>query len=124
MNILKLLTIVLPMTLGACAITRVPSQNLLEERADYGSVREVKDALEEVDHPLLVPVRTNPTVADIWVHPHELANGDYFRGGWIRTVVTRSQWMVEEEQKPLLIKKDEKAKTESSSGGIRHDQLK
>ena len=116
MKLAKLLLLALPTLLGACAITRAPSLNLLDERADYNSTHEIKEALEEVDHPLLVPIRTNPTVADIWVHPHELANGDYFRGGWIRTVVTRSQWMVEEEsQKPLLIKKESQTKAEPNN---------
>ena len=91
-------------TLGACAMTRAPSLNMLENRADYGNISEIKEALDEVDHPLLVPIRTKPIIADIWVHPHELANGDYFRGGWIRTVVTRSHWQVEEKLKPLVIK--------------------
>ena len=99
-------------------MTRAPSLNMLEKRADYENVHEVKEALDQVDHPLLVPVRTKPLVADIWVHPHELANGDYFRGGWIRTVVTRSHWQVEEKLKPLVIKP--KPKPKNTVKGRRH----
>ena len=104
---MKPLTLVVPFLLlfmNACAsMNRAPSLNMLEKRADYNDQNEIKEALGEVDNPLLVPVRTSPTIADIWVHPHELPNGDYFRGGWIRTVVTRSHWQVEEDHKPLVI---------------------
>lgn len=96
--------------MGGCAMTRAPSLNMLEKSADYENLGEIKEALDEVDHPLLVPIRTKPVVADIWVHPHELANGDYFRGGWIRTVVTRSHWQIEEKIEPLVIKPKKKAR--------------
>ncbi len=96
---------------SACALTRAPSENLLEKRADYEGVHEIESSLQAVDNPLLVPIRTQPVVADIWVHPHELANGDYFRGGWVRTVVTRSQWQMEETNETLLIKTPEKPAT-------------
>mgnify|MGYP003331273387 CR=1 FL=1 len=103
MKFLKIVGIVVILHLNSCALTRAPSLNLLEKRSDYDNMGQVKEALDQVDHPLLVPVRTKPVIADIWVHPHELPNGDYFRGGWIRTVVTRSHWQVKEEQKPLII---------------------
>lgn len=82
--------------LQSCAMTRATSDNLLEKRADFEGVHQIKDAFEAVDNPLLVPVRTEPMIADIWVHPHELPSGDYFRGAWIRTIVTRSSWTMEE----------------------------
>ena len=96
--------------LNACAINRAPSLNMLEKRSDYENVYQIKEALDQVDHPLLVPIRTKPVIADIWVHPHELPNGDYFRGGWVRTVVTRSHWKVDDEMKPLVIKEKPKKK--------------
>lgn len=99
--------------LESCSITRAPSLNLLEKRSDFDGVQEIEAALEAVDNPLLVPVRTEPLVADIWVHPHELANGDYFRGAWIRTVIARSSWQVEKHE-PLIVK--EKLKKGSSDG--------
>ncbi|MFK7827887.1 MAG: hypothetical protein AB8G05_27310 [Oligoflexales bacterium] len=113
MNFIQLL--VLANLLGACAINRAPSLNLLEKTADYQSTYEIEEALKSVDHPLLVPVRTTPQIADIWVHSREMPNGDYFRGGWIRTVLIRSHWQVEEQEiKPLVIPKDEKRKGEST----------
>lgn len=90
--------------LNACAINRAPSLNLLEKRSDYDGVNGLEDALNAVDNPLLVPVRTEPLVADVWVHPHELANGDYFRGAWIRTVVSRSSWQMDEKHESLIVK--------------------
>lgn len=117
MKLLQLGSIGTMVLLNACAMTRAPSLNLLEKRSDYDNVHQIKEALDQVDHPLLVPVRTKPVVADIWVHPHELPNGDYFRGGWVRTVVSRSHWQVEEEKRPLIIK--EKVKTKKAVGGRR-----
>ncbi len=81
--------------------------NLLEKRSDFKGLGEVEEALGAVDNPLLMPVRTEPQIADIWVHPHELPNGDYFRGAWIRTVVARSSWSMEGKNQPLIIKKDD-----------------
>ena len=108
---MKLFSIVLAlMVLNACAINRAPSDNLLDKRSDYDGVYQVKEALEKVDHPLLVPVRTTPVIADIWVHPHELPNGDYFRGGWVRTVVTGARWQVDDPIKPLVISPKEQAR--------------
>ncbi len=115
MQNIKLLVLTLPL-LNACSINRAPSENLLEKRSDYEGVHQIEDALQAVDNPLLVPVRTEPLVADIWVHPHELASGDYFRGAWIRTIVSRSIWRMDEKQESLVIKaspKDEQRKGES-----------
>ncbi|NRA46110.1 MAG: hypothetical protein HRU09_14250 [Oligoflexales bacterium] len=96
---------------GGCAINRAPSLNMLEKTADYQNVHEIERELNSVDHPLLVPVRTSPQIADIWVHPQELPNGDYFRGGWIRTVITRSHWQIQEQKiEPLVIPANEKGK--------------
>ncbi len=107
MKVAKILAPALFALLHACAMNRADSLNLLEKRADFKGFNEVEEALGAVDNPLLVPVRTEPQVADIWVHPHELANGDYFRGAWIRTVVSRSTWSMEEKHQPLLIKQSE-----------------
>ncbi|MBP6218544.1 MAG: TraV family lipoprotein [Oligoflexales bacterium] len=111
--IYKILFLTVIALLNACAITRAPSLNLLEKRSDFDGVQEIESALDAVDNPLLVPVRTEPVVADIWVHPHELANGDYFRGAWIRTVVSRSSWQVDEKHEPLIVK--EKPKPEATT---------
>ena len=90
-----LLPIVLLSLLSACATNRAPSLNMLEKRADYQGLGKLQEALSNVDSPLLVPKRTKPTVTDIWIHPHEMPTGDYFRGAWIRTVISKAQWKVE-----------------------------
>lgn len=89
------LNLIFFMVLPSCAMTRAPSENLLDKRADFTGAHQVQEALEAIDNPLLVPVRTEPMIADIWVHPHELPSGDYFRGAWIRTIVNRSSWRVD-----------------------------
>lgn len=103
-NMKKILFLLL--LLPACSMmNRMPSLNMLERRADYNGLRRVEEHLSSLDGPLLVPQRTQPKVADIWVHPHEMPTGDYFRGGWIRTLVSHSKWTVE---KPLIEKKESK----------------
>ena len=102
MTSIKYLPVIMALVAPSCATTRAPSLNLLEKVADYDGSNQVNESLEAVDNPLLMPIRTQPMIADIWVHPHELENGDYFRGGWIRTVVSRSQWQIEGKHEPLL----------------------
>ena len=91
--------------LPACAMNRVPSLNMLEHRADYSGLRRIKENLSSLDSPSLVPQRTQPKVSDIWVHPHEMPTGDYFRGGWIRTLISHSEWTV---GKPYISKNNSK----------------
>ena len=67
---------------------------MLEQRADYNGQLEAKTFFEG-QAPLLVPHWTKAKVTDIWVHPHEMPTGDYFRGGWIRTLIGKSQWEIE-----------------------------
>ena len=119
MNRLGWMSAIAVLFLNACAMTRAPSLKMLDKRSDYDNIYGVQEALESVDQPLLVPVRTQPVIADIWVHPHELPNGDYFRGGWIRTVVTRSHWQVEDQKQPLLIKEKPKKRKTKTLGGKR-----
>lgn len=84
------------LTLSACSTMRAPSLNLLAERSDYDGSRQIDEALKEVGDPVSIPKRTGPTLADIWIHPHEMATGDYFRGGWVRTIVSDSRWKTED----------------------------
>lgn len=119
MTLLKLMLPAVGLFFTSCATTRSPSLNLLEKASDYENMHQIREALDQVDHPLLIPVRTKPVIADIWVHPHELPSGDYFRGGWIRTVVSRSHWEVEEQNKTLIIKTPPKPKFKRKKGGKR-----
>jgi len=80
--------------LAGCSTMRVPSLNMLTERAEYEGDRRLESTLKEALDPQDVPKRTGPRLADIWIHPHEMATGDYFRGGWVRTIVSDSQWKV------------------------------
>ena len=91
--------------LSACAINRVPSLNMLEKRSDYAGLRQVEEDLSSLGGPLLIPQRTQSTVTDIWVHPHEMPTGDYFRGGWIRTVISSPKWTIEQKSSTLFLKR-------------------
>lgn len=83
----------------SCATNRAPSLNILEKRADYDGSRRLEDSVSNLDNPFFVPNRTEPKVADIWIHPHEMPTGDYFRGGWIRTIVNDSRWQIKRDKK-------------------------
>jgi hypothetical protein len=52
---------------------------MLEERAEYEKVNDVKIYSSQADLK-----RSKTAVTDVFVHPHEMASGDYFLGGWIR----------------------------------------
>ena len=73
--------------LASCAISRAPSLRLLEERADYDRVNAVRVSSSQEDLK-----RSKALVTDVFIHPHELPSGDYFLGGWIRTVLKEPRW--------------------------------
>ena len=84
--------------LSACT-NRAPSLRMLDSRAEYDDPRMSQElAMKEAgidgfqNGP--VPVRTRPKVASIWIHPHEMANHDYFWGGWMSIVVESDQWVL------------------------------
>lgn len=114
---MKLAWIIIFALVQSCAMTRAPSLKLLEKRSDFDGIYQIEEALSAVDNPLLVPVRTEPIVADIWIHPHELSNGDYFRGAWIRTIVKNPGWRVDEQKGELLIKEAPKTNKKGRTHG-------
>lgn len=77
--------------LSACA--HGPDVKMLEKRANYEA--EGSEGVElgvAVDGTLHAPKRTESQTADIYIHRHEMATGDYFMGGWVRTVVFEPRW--------------------------------
>lgn len=96
--------------LNACSTTRAPSINFLEMRSDYDGKSKLKDVNET--SALFVPNRTKPQEVDIYVHPHETVHGDYFRGGYVRSIVKGGQWeLTESTTTPAIqeeVKKEEK----------------
>jgi uncharacterized lipoprotein YmbA len=76
--------------LNACSTPRAPSINFLEIRSDYNKKSELKDVKNTSS--LFVPNRTKPQEVDIYIHPHETIHGDYFQGGYVRSVVKGGQW--------------------------------
>lgn len=95
---------------NACSTTRVPSINFLQIRSDYDGKSKLKDVNET--SALFVPNRTKPQEVDIYVHPHETVHGDYFRGGYVRSIVKGGQWeLTESTTTPAVqeeVKKEEK----------------
>ncbi len=79
--------------LGACATNRAPSERMLDARAGYDEGKDKPlDVTFAPSDDKVVPKRSAPVIADIWVHPNELATSDYFLGGWIRSIVKEPHW--------------------------------
>ena len=83
--------ILLLFTTCSCSTMRTPSINMLEQRADYNGERDKAAILKEANS-LFAPNKTKPQAVDIYVHPHETIHGDYFLGGFVRSIVQGSQW--------------------------------
>lgn len=99
--------------MASCSTMRAPSINMLETRADYDGNVELETMLED-GSPLFVPQKTKPQEVDIYIHPHETVHGDYFRGGFIRSIVKGSQWELTKVEAPPT-KEEVRKKVESSS---------
>ena len=83
--------------LPACAMNRADSLRMLDRRAEYEDpARTQKLNLRESstsgELPGSIPVRSQPKVAEVWIHAHEMASRDYFWGGWMSVVVEPDQW--------------------------------
>lgn len=96
---LTLVALLINVTLGMSCAGRAVSLRMLDRRAEYeelGTRQElsVKEAGLDGFRDSPVPVRTRPKVAAIWIHSHEMANHDYFWGGWMSVVVEADQWVL------------------------------
>ena len=107
-----LLPLSFTLIISSCSTTRAPSVNFLEIRSDYNGKSQVK---ELDNNSLFVPNRTKPKQVDIYIHPHETVHGDYFRGGYIRSIVQGGQWELGESkpQENLKAKNDEAKEKDS-----------
>lgn len=103
----------LSLFLSACSTTRAPGINMLERRADYDGKVDLEVMMED-GSPLFVPNKTKPQEVDIYIHPHETIHGDYFRGGFIRSVVQASRWELTKVEAPL-VKEEVKKEKESAA---------
>ena len=109
---------VFSLLISSCSSFNSPSVNMLEKRADYEGKYQMDDSLKTLDNEIFTPNRTRPKITDIYVYPHEMATGDYFRGGWIRILIAKGRWEMEGPKKEKIkkpTKKKKKPKTNKSS---------
>lgn len=105
------LTSLLSITLPGCAMNRADSLRMLDRRADYDSPTSAgRLSLKEGDGnnglPGKIPVRSQPKVAEVWIHAHEMASHDYFWGGWMSVVVEPDQWeMKRQDASPSTVRR-------------------
>ena len=88
--ILNIFLVLLISTLGACQST--PHKNMLDITADYSGEHHVDRTLNQLSGNILGPKRVEAKITNIFVYPHEMDNGDYFMGGWVKTVVSKPYW--------------------------------
>lgn len=103
--------------LPGCAMNRADSLRMLDRRAEY------EDPADRSSHRLRlrestsdglpgpVPVRSQPKVAEVWIHAHEMASRDYFWGGWMSVVVESDQWEMKRPEVMDRVSKREAIKT-------------
>ena len=88
----------LAVALQGCAMNRADSLRMLDRRAEYDSASGVgRLSLQESSSsgmPGPIPVRSQPKVAEVWIHAHEMASRDYFWGGWMSVVVEPDEWEI------------------------------
>ena len=67
-------------------------KNMLDETADYDGKVHTEESLSAVSGPMFGPKRVEAKLTDVYIHPHEMSNGDFFLGGWVKTVVSHAYW--------------------------------
>ncbi len=79
--------------LSGC-VSRAPSLRVLDGRAHYQEDSpELKlKASGPFATPDGEPVRLQPQVHKVWVHPFEMETGDYFWGGYMSLLTKGDQW--------------------------------
>ena len=65
---------------------------LLDKNADYDGSHRIKAQLDASRGGVYGPRRIEAKLTDVYMHPHEMSGGDYFLGGWIRTLVSHAYW--------------------------------
>ncbi len=89
----------LGLAISSCSTTRAPSINMLEKRANYNAQINEEKIFGSKDS-LFVPNKTVAKKVDIYIHPHETPQGDYFRGGFLRSIVETSKWEMKKVKNP------------------------
>lgn len=76
-------------------------QNLLDETADYDGAIHAQQSLDAVNGAVFAPKRVEAKLTSAYIHPHEMSNGDFFLGGWVKTVVSHPYW---DQSQPTFLK--------------------
>ena len=63
--------------------------NLLEKRANYKNQSALNEAISAMNSPLLSKRVNGKSDYNIFIHPHNMPNGDRFVGGWISSRVLK-----------------------------------
>ena len=80
---------------------------MLDQTADYDGKIHTEKSLGAASGPAFGPKRVEAKLTDIYIYPHEMGNGDYFLGGWVRTVVSHAYW---DQRQPTFQKPKKKQK--------------
>ena len=78
--------------LVGCATRNKPFTRMLDKTADYDGKYRAEAEIAKSKGAMFGPTHVAPKLTDVYLHSHEMNNGDYFLGGWIRTVVSHAYW--------------------------------
>ena len=77
---------------GLTACQSMSHQNMLNFTADYNGDHHAERTIGQLSGNILGPKRVEAKITNIFVYPHEMDNGDYFMGGWVKTVISKPYW--------------------------------
>ena len=89
---------------------------MLDRTADYDGKLHAEETLKTSSGPVFGPKRVEAKLTDVYIFPHEMGNGDYFMGGWVRTVVSHAYW---KNTKPTFPKEEKSKKPSKQHSGSR-----
>ena len=113
-RIATLLACLSSLELVACAHDAAPGLKMLNTRADYEAeapeVQTLTLGTADGSGAEMVPVRVPPKVVNIWMHPHETPDHEYFWGAWLSVVVAGEEWGVQYQRPAVVPEAAEKPK--------------
>ena len=74
---------------------------MMDQTADYNGDYRAEQSISNLGG-VFSPKRVEARLTDVYIHPHEMDNGDYFLGAWVKTVISHAYW---DHSKPRKSKK-------------------